>query len=54
MLGDEGQVVTCPECNGPLADDWHGLAACFCTWGGKRPTLLDLDALIAAYDGPRH
>lgn len=37
---DDGLLpYRCPLCNGPLKDDWHGVAACFCNFGGKPPRI---------------
>jgi hypothetical protein len=44
--GDEWPIK-CPDCGKPLSDDWKGLAACFCKWGGREPTI---DEIVAAAD----
>jgi hypothetical protein len=44
---DDEWPIKCPDCGKPLGDDWHGLAACFCKWGGREPTI---DEIVAAAD----
>lgn len=39
---DEPEEVICSECGKPLADDWGGLLACFCAWGGLPPSADDV------------
>jgi len=37
-IEDDG-LPPCPLCGGPLKDDWHGVAACFCNFGGQPPRI---------------
>jgi hypothetical protein len=39
--------MNCPECGKPLRPIWYGLLACFCRWGGKRPTV---DQIVKSAD----
>lgn len=38
---DDG-LPPCYHCGRGLKDDWHGLAACFCLWGGREPTIDEI------------
>ena len=40
----------CGDCGKLLKDDWHGLAACFCKWGGREPTIDEIEAAADAAD----
>jgi len=42
--------LLCPECGNELKDDWAGYAACFCLWGGRRPTAEEV--IEAAENSP--
>lgn len=44
----------CPECGKQLDDDWNGVRACFCTWGGRAPTADEVADAAEAYDRPWH
>ena len=39
---DDG-LPPCGDCGKPLRDDWHGLASCFCKWGGREPTIDEIE-----------
>ena len=36
--------IPCPDCGGPPLDDWHGIDTCFCLWGGREPTIEEIEA----------
>jgi hypothetical protein len=48
--------LVCPLCGKPLADDWGGYPACFCTFNGRSPSADEVIWLaeIAEEIGSRH
>lgn len=32
----------CPECFQMLRPVWFGILACFCRWGGRRPSIAEI------------
>jgi len=42
----------CPECGKPLKPkkSWGGLMACYCRWGGRRPSVNQIVASADAYE----
>lgn len=47
-------LLCCPECGEPLRPIWHGMLACFCTWGGRQPTVAEIVDAADAYVRPWH
>ena len=43
----------CPDCGKPLRPkkSWGGLKACYCLWGGRRPSVAQIVAAADAAQG---